>query len=227
MMGSRGTGKSLTLSVLAHSIRRSGGDVCGLDLTGKSADDVAWDLAAALRLGLSIETSVNVVWRRIDEHLDGRREARLPVTLLCDHFGGGDRSAQQAIDRLLRAEESGRTLSIVLAGRTGELSSSCLDLADVRVQLEPLDLRETHGYVSSLLDAAGAQKPLFDHESLDELHDLAGGIPREINRIAELALLAGHAEGAVQITESLVRGAATEARIERVRRRPARELVTN
>lgn len=227
MVGPRGTGKSVTLAVFAHTVRRSGGDVCLVDLTGKSADDLAWSLATTLRLGLSVEVSTAHAWRRIEEHLDGRREARLPATLICDHIGNAERSAQLAVERLLRAEEGSRALSVVLAGKSGELASNCLDLADVRIQLEPLDLRETHAYVTNLLDAAGASRPIFSHEALDELYEISGGIPRDMNRIAELALLAGQAEAASQVTESILRNAAAEARVERVRRRPVRELVTS
>lgn len=223
--GSRGTGKSLTLAVVAHTIRRTGGDVCLFDLAGRTGDDFAWSLAAGLKLGLSVDTPMSLVWRRIDEHLDGRRDAHLPVTLLCDHFGSCEQSTISAIERLLRSEELGRSLTVIIAGRPGELPSSFQDLADLRVHLEPLDLRETHGYVTGLLEAAGATRAIFDHEALDELHALSGGLPREINRIAELALLAGQCDGAERISESLLRNAAAEARVERLRRRPTRELV--
>lgn len=225
LTGPRGSGKSLTLAVVAHSIRRSGGDLCAFDLAGRTGDDFAWSLASGLKLGLSVDTPLSLVWRRIDEHLDGRREAGLPVTLLCDHVGPCDRTAVATIERLLRSEELGHSLTIVIAARPGELPSSFHDLADIRVHLEPLDLRETHGYVTGLLEAAGATRPLFDHEALDELHALSGGLPREINRIAELALLAGQCDGAERISESLLRNAAAEARVERLRRRPTRELV--
>jgi type II secretory pathway predicted ATPase ExeA len=45
------------------------------------------------------------------------------------------------------------------------------------------------------MTAAGASREIFTGESLATLHRLTGGVPRRINRLCDLALLVGYAEG--------------------------------
>jgi type II secretory pathway predicted ATPase ExeA len=64
----------------------------------------------------------------------------------------------------------------------------------IRSVLEPLSREETAGYVAHRLNAAGAQHEIFDQTALSAISDRSGGIPRRINRLADLALLVGFAE---------------------------------
>ena len=49
-------------------------------------------------------------------------------------------------------------------------------------------------YVNHRLSAAGASRTIFEESALDALHELSSGIPRRINRLADLALLVGYAD---------------------------------
>ncbi|HUE16338.1 MAG TPA: hypothetical protein VMR25_19345, partial [Planctomycetaceae bacterium] len=40
----------------------------------------------------------------------------------------------------------------------------------------------------------GSKRDIFDREALTVLHDRAAGIPRRINRLADLALVVGYAD---------------------------------
>jgi general secretion pathway protein A len=213
LTGGRGLGKSLILHVFGQSLARIGADVCHLSLAGRDRDEFAWQLACELKLAVATDTPGRELWARIQDHLEGRRATHAPLVLLCDDLGVAGASLA-GVERLLRAEELSRAVTFVLAGRPGDLHSSLLDLADVRVTLEPLALRETHEYVQQLLSAAGAERTIFQHEALDELHELSGGVPREINRVAELALLAGCLEQLDSLSDQVVRAAAIEARVE-------------
>ncbi len=68
----------------------------------------------------------------------------------------------------------------------GRLSVKCL--------LRPFTLEETISYVEHRLHAAGAEQPIFDTAGLEAVHYLSQGVPREINRLCDLALLIGYAE---------------------------------
>jgi type II secretory pathway predicted ATPase ExeA len=64
----------------------------------------------------------------------------------------------------------------------------------VRSVLEPLSHDDTIGYVAHRLHAAGSNREIFDQDALAALHDQSGGIPRRINRLADLALVVGYAD---------------------------------
>ena len=59
----------------------------------------------------------------------------------------------------------------------------------------PLTEDESSAYVLGRLADVGARTPLFDAEQLAALHVLADGLPRRLNRLADLALLVAFAEG--------------------------------
>ncbi|MBI3088633.1 MAG: AAA family ATPase [Candidatus Omnitrophica bacterium] len=71
--------------------------------------------------------------------------------------------------------------------------------------LTPFSKPETAEYTRHRLTVAGAAQPtLFTERALALLHDSSGGIPRRINQLADLALLAGMGKGAKQVDEALL-----------------------
>jgi general secretion pathway protein A len=65
----------------------------------------------------------------------------------------------------------------------------------VKCLLRPFTERETVDYVSHRLKLAGASREVFEPDALSTLHHLTHGVARRINRLADLAMLIGYAEG--------------------------------
>ncbi len=80
----------------------------------------------------------------------------------------------------------------------------------VKCLLRPLDEEETAAYVHHRLRVAGATRDCFETEALATLHRLAQGIPRRINRLGDLALLVGYAEGCSAISGEQVEAVSDE-----------------
>lgn len=80
-----------------------------------------------------------------------------------------------------------------------------------RASIDGLTLSETSAYVLGRLDAAGADRPLFDAPALAELHRAAEGLPRRINRLADMALLVAYADGRDAATTADVLAAGRES----------------
>ena len=57
----------------------------------------------------------------------------------------------------------------------------------LRCQLQPLDAQQTHAYVLSRLERAGAaaEPPIFSDEALDKVYEYSRGIPRIVNTLCE------------------------------------------
>ena len=64
----------------------------------------------------------------------------------------------------------------------------------MKCQLKPLVIEETMAYVQHRLAVAGAERTIFEPAATERLHELSQGIPRQINRLCDLALLLGFAE---------------------------------
>jgi type II secretory pathway predicted ATPase ExeA len=94
------------------------------------------------------------------------------------------------------------TLLELPTGFTARLAAQCL--------LDPLTEVESSAYVVGRLAAAGSTDPLFSSSALAALHGAADGIPRRLNRLADMALLIAYAKDLLVVDETIVNIAARE-----------------
>jgi len=75
--------------------------------------------------------------------------------------------------------------------------------------LPPLDREETRQYLQHRLTTAGAAagSAIFADAAVEAVHVNAGGIPRRINQLCDIALLSGWQRGAAQVDAGLVQEA--------------------
>ncbi len=76
-----------------------------------------------------------------------------------------------------------------------KMPHSLVDRLAARCLLGPLTETETACYLLGRLATVGARKPLFDPDQIANLHKVADGLPRRLNRLADLALLIAFADG--------------------------------
>jgi len=74
----------------------------------------------------------------------------------------------------------------------------------VSCYLDRLTPQETSQYVEHRLGVAGADSSLFTDGAIQLISEHSGGVPRRINHICDLALVAGFSEGNRQINENTV-----------------------
>lgn len=126
-----------------------------------------------------------------------------------------DPSTFEALRLLLNFETGGvPDLMLLLVGGPEILlrvPAGLLDRLTARCLLGPLVEEESASYVTGRLRAAGATAPLFDAEALSALHFAADGLPRRLNRLADLALLIAYAEDRARPDARAVAVAAREA----------------
>lgn len=84
----------------------------------------------------------------------------------------------------------------------GRLTVSC--------RIEPLSPPEAAAYVQKRLAAAGAAGEVFAPEALAALAAAAAGVPRHLNRLADLAMLVAYGRGAARVDEGMVAEAASD-----------------
>ena len=86
----------------------------------------------------------------------------------------------------------------------GRLGDHLLDLAELRIDIEPWEPADTEDYLSHSLAQAGCQTPVFDEPAVARLHELSRGIPRRVTQLADLALVAGAGRELRQIDAEVV-----------------------
>lgn len=75
----------------------------------------------------------------------------------------------------------------------------------IKCHLEGLNAEGTKNYIYHRLEVANLKEPIFTKEAISSIHKHAGGIPRRINRLCDLCLLAGFAKKVKKIDEDIVK----------------------
>jgi type II secretory pathway predicted ATPase ExeA len=206
--GDAGTGKSLTLRVLAEQSARSQRRVAFIDLLGMDEHEMLWRLAVELRLSPAESDSRWNLWRRITDQLAAYELAKQQAVFVFDHLGRADSTCFGLLERLFCAADSGSGFAtFVTSMRSDELlraSSFISELTDLRVELHPLQVDETDAFVRDLLQQAGCDREIFTGDAVLQLHANACGVPRAICRICEMALIAGMAADMTTIDGTVI-----------------------
>jgi general secretion pathway protein A len=162
----------------------------------------------------SVKLLMDLIGRRLlDTHARGRR-----VVLIVDEAQNLSAHTLEQV-RLLTNLETATTklLQIILIGQPElrdllarpELRQLAQRIT-ARYHLNPLSSEETVGYVKHRMRVAGATAEAFTPSSLQEVHRLAGGVPRIINVICDRALLGAFTHEDHRVSSALVREAAAE-----------------
>ncbi len=145
--------------------------------------------------------------RRIESFLaDNLQQGRHAVVVVDEANQLNDHHTLEPMRLLSNFESDGKPgLTLLLSGQPGLLpvldrTPQLEERLAVKCLLRSFSQQETADYVTHRLKAAGTERTIFAPDALRTLHELTHGIARRINRLADLALLIGYAEGQQEIT---------------------------
>ena len=158
-------------------------------------------------------SALRLIERSLIEHT---RAGRHPVLIIDDAHLIDDPATLQTLELLLNFQQAPQCVfSLILLGDRLLLSRLARmprfdERLAVRAMLQSLSTEETARYVRFRLEVAGARNSMFEPHALEEIAQLSGGVPRRINRLADLALLVGYADGRRELTVSDVASVSEE-----------------
>lgn len=207
LAGRRGVGKTSVLRQFAAQCRDYGKSVATISLGGLSARELLWQIAAQWALGPQPQDDAVRLYRRLADFAAAAQWRRASAVLLLDDADRAGPDVQTQLVRLLALGGSGPewlTLAIAVAPSVVQLSDALLDAIDLRIDLAPWTESETVGYVQHALIEGGCERPVFDDEALSALFHLSDGVPRQVNRLADQALLGAAADGLDSVDAAMV-----------------------
>lgn len=214
LTGIGGTGKSLLLAILANQVRRTQRQAVWLDLLGLSGGELLWQVASQLNLAPIEGAPLSVLWRAVRDQLHALRLSQLQTVILVDRLDRADDDCAQMLERLLQLDQGPSCwVTLVAATRSPALrgsSAGLLERSDLRVELIPWTPADTSEYVRSALRRAGCDRELLDDEALQAVFECSRGIPRNVNRVCDLSLLAAMGQPVDTIDAATVHAASEE-----------------
>ena len=216
MYGAPGAGKTILARKLARDL---GGPSIHLTFPAMPAEELLEFLADELSAPPAARPGLAGSVRRVRSTLAAMAMRGVRPLLIVDEAHLiEDPAAFEALRLLLNFTSNGPPdVSILLVGGAEVLSILPPAFADrlaSRVLLGPLTESESVAYISGRLALAGATGNLFDRDALALLHRAADGLPRRLNRLADLALLISYADGRPSPDRDAVEIAVREAGID-------------
>ncbi len=157
------------------------------------------------------EHKTDILHRLSDILNDNYSEGRHTVIVVDEAHLIEDKLIFEELRLLLNFQKRDRfLLTLILVGQP--------ELREKIAHLKPLDQRismrfhmkglrqdETRSYILHRLRIAGASREIFSEDTFQGIYESTGGLPRRINQICDLALLAGFGMRAEKITNAIIR----------------------
>lgn len=213
LAGPAGMGKTMLLQQMRQQLSDQFVPFAHLVFPQMPADQLLAFLASELGAtsghepGQTIDSTVQAVERFL---VQNARQGRHAVVAVDEAHLLQEPEKLEVLRLLLNFEVDGHSaMTLLLVGQASLLPlldrrPNLEQRVDVKCLLRLLTIEETVSYVNHRLTAAGARRAIFEDDALEALFHLTHGIPRQINRLCDLALLIGFAEelpaiGATQI----------------------------
>jgi general secretion pathway protein A len=203
LAGPSGSGKTMLVHLLHEGLAERFEPVVHLVFPQMSGRDLLVYLAEQLGAPsadpprYTVEESV----RRLEFFLvQNAQQGRQAVAIVDEAHLLEDCAALETLRLLLNFGSDGRpALTLLLVGQMNLLSAvtrlpSLEERVGVKALLRAFTPDETAGYVRHRLTAAGAVREIFTPDAVETIHYLSRGLARQINRLADLALLVGFAD---------------------------------
>lgn len=217
LIGPSSVGKTLLLKNLRKPITTLAAanrpQIIYQSLLGLTANELFSNLARRLGEGLfdsfqsagsdRRRTGIGQPWNALQDTLHASLAVNTQIVLLLDDVSSAEGPALAAIHRILEVNSPISCVLSVCTDRVDSLPCSLQERCQLRVDLPAWDLGQTADYFDFALGKAKGRPGLFEAQAITRIHELSEGLPQRINRLSELALVAGASKRIPRITSEL------------------------
>jgi general secretion pathway protein A len=192
LIGAGGTGKTAVLAEFAQRAQRRGVLAARVSAAAAEEPHVLPLLAESLACSAHGETAA---WQGLVDRLQELRFEGRRAVVLFDDLDRAAASSLALVERLLALADS--PLTIVATARpdsASRIGRRIIEQSAMRIELTPWTEVEAREHLERTVASSGRLQPAFDPAAIRRLYQLSGGVPRRVNQLAQMALLAGAAQ---------------------------------
>jgi general secretion pathway protein A len=157
-------------------------------------------------------------WMALDRSIRAASLQGIHVVLVIDNCHDVTTgAARRDLDLLAHlGTQSSADLTIVRVARSDpDPPSDAMNSWLLAIGLEPLTRSQVECYLATKMKAVGCAEPIFTPRAITRLQALSGGVPRGVEEIASLSLMAGALRGLEVVPPEVVDGVAAQLSITR------------
>lgn len=208
LVGEPGTGKTRLLKLFASRLAKRGILACRDSFLGRQSYELLWQIGNRLGARPHSGEPLQAIWNALETRLMELAIDQGRLALLLDDVDGAMGGSVTQISRLLATTERHPGLITLVLSTTADalprLGNRILDQAHLRIDLGPWSLDETTEFMRRAMESCGRRESPIEPAAIDRLHFLTQGMPAQIIRIAELALMVAANEKRESINEMLI-----------------------
>jgi type II secretory pathway predicted ATPase ExeA len=211
LTGDYGCGKTLASRVLLRELSPTRHEMAIISNPNLSPTELLQEILYQFGIPVRADANKNALLHKMEAFVRACEAAgRHPVLVIDEAQMVRDLEALEELRLLLNMQRDDRfLLTLVLMGQP-ELRTLVERLPQLKQRLTlrhhlgPLCESETVAYIRHRMARAGARQTIITPEAESAIHNASGGIPREINSCADLALLVGCGRKAGVVDPELV-----------------------
>ncbi len=195
LLGLPGTGTSALMEVVRQELSTAASTPLPLDMQTVSASAIPWALSSGMGLSPLNGQSQDVLWRQIEDRLEGAATAGVSFIPVIDHLQHADFQAQLEIGRccslMARTENT-----LLLAGQPPlphHLARITQVRCDLRIELPLWKPEETASFVTQMAEQVDG--PRFADDAITIIQSCTEGRLRDVLQVCRLAWFTADVEG--------------------------------
>jgi type II secretory pathway predicted ATPase ExeA len=208
VVGGEGCGKSHLCAMAARRLGGCGAEVAMLSLRGLTTGDWIELLLERLPLDAMSRAEPLRPWQKLENRLRENTLMERPTALVFDDLDRAPADAIDGVERLFSAAEPRYARVVVVATTTPEgfarLPSGIRQRAAVRIELMPWSEDDVTGFLTRSIRRVGGDEEIFSTDAAATLARFAGGVPRVVSQLAQLALVAAAGDGLTKVDAATV-----------------------
>ncbi len=142
-------------------------------------------------------------WNQLQDVLHAAIAFQTQIVLLLDDVSSAEELVLSGIHQIIEANCRISCVLGVCADKVEMLPIGLQERCQLRVDLPAWDLGQTADYFDFVIGKAKGRPGLFEAQAITRIHELSDGLPQRINRLSELALVAGASKRIPRITSEL------------------------
>jgi type II secretory pathway predicted ATPase ExeA len=203
-----GMGKSHLAAAAGRRLAGLGAEVALLSLAGLPEEDWTELLLARLPLDPASRNEPLRPWLKLENRLRENALMGRPTVLVFDDLDRAPVGVREGVARLAAAGEARFATTVVVATATpaglGLVPEAVRQRAAVRIDLTGWSAADVAAFLATELKRAGLSAELFSPAATATIQRFARGLPRDVRRLAHLAVAVAGGEGLAGIDAATI-----------------------